>query len=368
MGTFQSLFGRAPTVSADAPGRVNLIGEHTDYNGGYVLPTAIPQRTRVKLAARSDQTVRVWSSAKRKFGGIQSYTLGAEAPRRDWLDYLQGVTQILRSESCKLQGFEARIESEVPLGSGLSSSASLTVSLMRALRRAFCLALEDLKIARLAQRVENEFVGARVGIMDPMAASLADAGTALFLDARTLAYERVPLPAGADLVVLHSGVAHRLAGGDYNKRRSECEQACGLLGVRQLRDLSAGDLARVAALPEPLNRRARHVITENDRVLAAVAAMRSANLTLLGQLFYASHASMRDDYQVSVPEIDLIVELARADQAIYGARLTGGGFGGSVVMLARPGSGYTAAQRIARTYAQRSGCRPRVLVPKPPAC
>ena len=157
-----------------------------------------------------------------------------------------------------------------------------------------------------------------------------------------------------------------LSGGDYNTRRRECEQAAVLLGVGQLRDLSAADLPRIAALPEPLHRRARHVVTENDRVLAAVAAMRAGDLARLSDLFYASHASMRDDYQVSIPEIDLIVDLAHADPAIYGARLTGGGFGGSVVMLAHAALGYSAAERIARTYAARSGCQPRILVPPAP--
>lgn len=364
MNTFATLFGRFPAVTGTAPGRVNLIGEHTDYNGGFVLPTAIPQRTHVELAPGTERVVRVWSSATRP-AGVLSYTLGAETPGRDWLDYIQGVTRILRTEGFRLSGFDARIESTVPLGSGLSSSASLTVSLMRALRSAFALLLDDVQVAVLGQRVENEFVGARVGIMDPMAASLADEGTALFLDARSLAFERIPLPAGADLIVLHSGVTHKLTGGDYNTRRRECEQACSLLGVPQLRDLRAADLPRVAALPEPFKRRARHVVTENDRVLAATAAMRTGDLARLGELFYASHASMRDDYQVSVPEIDLLVDLARSDPAIYGARLTGGGFGGSVVMLAHAGMGRPAAQRIAQSYAARSGCQPRVLVPGP---
>lgn len=367
MSNFQTLFGRPPGVTAAAPGRVNLIGEHTDYNGGFVLPTAIPQSSRVELAPRSDSAVQVWSAAKRKIHGVIRYTLGSETPRHDWLDYVQGVTQILQRTGHRLTGFDAAMESTVPLGSGLSSSASFTVSLMRALRAAYDLTFDDVEIARLCQRVENDFVGARVGIMDPMAASLADEGTALFLDARSLAFERVPLPAGADLIVLHSGVAHRHAAGDYNTRRGECEQASALLAVNQLRDVGAEDLARVERLPEPLCRRARHVITENERVVAAVDAIRQGDLVQLGQLFYASHASMRDDYEVSVSEIDLIVELAQAEPMIYGARLTGGGFGGSVVMLARAGAGFDAAQRIAEIYAKRSGCRPRVLVPMPPA-
>jgi galactokinase len=363
MHDFATLFGRPPAVSAGAPGRVNLIGEHTDYNGGFVLPTAIPQRTRVELAPRDDGQVRVASTAQG--GDAVSYALGAEEPGRGWLDYVQGVTRLLGAGGHSVRGFDARIDSNVPLGSGLSSSASLSVGLMRTLRAAFGLALDDVQIARLGQRAENEFVGAQVGIMDPMAASLADEGAALFLDARSLAFERVPLPEGADLVVLNSGVAHNHAAGDYNTRRAECERACTLLGVKLLRELNVTDLARVEALPEPLRRRARHVVTENERVLQAVAAMRGDNLGRLGELFYQSHGSMRDDYEVSVGEIDLIVELARATGDVYGARLTGGGFGGSVVMLAHADRGRAVAERVAREYAARSGQAPRVLVPAP---
>jgi galactokinase len=361
MPDFTTLFGRPPAVTADAPGRVNLIGEHTDYNGGFVLPTAIPQRTRVELAPRDDELVRAASTAKGD--DVHTFTLGAERPGRGWLDYVQGVTGLLRAGGYPVRGFDARLDSAVPVGSGLSSSAALSVSLMRALRAAFALALDDVEIARLGQRSENEFVGAQVGIMDPMAASLADEGTALFLDACSLAFERVPLPKGAELVVLNSGVAHDHAAGDYNTRRAECERACALLGVKLLRDVTPADLPRVAALPEPLRRRARHVVTENERVLRAVEAMRRGELDRLGELFYESHASMRDDYEVSVAEIDLIVELARAGGDVYGARLTGGGFGGSVVMLARAGRGRSAAERVARDYAARSGRAPRVLVP-----
>jgi galactokinase len=362
MTDFLTLFGRPPAVAADAPGRVNLIGEHTDYNGGFVLPTAIPQRTRVELAPRDDDTVRVATTAH-PADGAAGYTLGDERPGRGWLDYVQGITRLLRQEGHALRGFDARIDSAVPLGSGLSSSASLTVGLMRALRSAFGLALDDMRLARLGQRCENEFVGAQVGIMDPMAASLADRGTALFLDARSLHFERVPLPPGADLVVINSGVAHNHAAGDYNTRRAECERACALLGVKLLRDVGAADLPRIERLPDPLRRRARHVVTENERVGRAVAAMRGGDLHRLGELFCQSHASMRDDYEVSVPEIDLLVELARADGEVYGARLTGGGFGGSVVMLTRAGSGAAVARRVAREYAARSGQQPRVLVP-----
>lgn len=363
MRNFSALFGRSPELQADAPGRVNLIGEHTDYNGGFVLPTAIPQRTHVQLAVRPGGTVRAWS-AVRPTPAVESFMLGQERRGRGWLDYLQGVTHLLSQNGFALDGFDIRLDSHVPLGSGLSSSASLTVAIMRALRAAFKMTLDDVEIARLGQRVENEFVGARVGIMDPMAASLADEGTALFLDCRAVTYERVSLPSGADLVVLHSGVAHDHAAGDYNTRRAECERACELLGVDQLRDLDTGDLDRIERLPEPLNRRARHVVTEDSRVLSAVTALRENDLPRLGELFYASHASMRDDYEVSIPAIDSMVDLARNDPAIYGARLTGGGFGGSVVMLAHAGQGGAAAQRIAADYVKRSGNQARILVPE----
>ncbi len=363
MNTFPDLFGRAPAVTAEAPGRVNLIGEHTDYNGGFVLPTAIPQRTRVELAPRPDDVVRAVSVGGPGSAGVVDYRLGAEAPGREWLDYVQGVTSVAREAGHRLGGFDVRISSTVPVGSGLSSSAALEVSLLRALRSAFHLTLDDVQMALLGQRAENRFVGAQCGIMDQMAAALADERTALFLDCRSLEHQRVGLPAGADLVVLNSGVAHDHAAGDYNTRRAECEEACRLLGVAQLRDLTVADLPRLEALPEPLGRRARHVVTEDDRVRRAVGALRRGDLQELGRLFYESHRSMRDDYQVSVPEIDLIVDLARGQPDVYGARLTGGGFGGSVVLLARAGSGPDVARRLARGYAERSGRTPTVLVP-----
>lgn len=363
MHSFFDLFRRSSQVKAHAPGRVNLIGEHTDYNGGFVLPTAIPQGTQVEIVLRDDGMARVWSAAFAN-AGISEFRIGTESRHGDWLDYIQGVTWLLGREGCPCLGFDARIESSVPLGSGLSSSASLTVALMRALRLACGWQLDDLTIARFGQRVENDFTGARVGIMDPMAASLADQGTALFLDARDLSFERVPLPPGADLVVIHSGVSHRLTTGGYNTRRAECEEACRLFGVSQLRDLGTNDLPRVEALADPWRQRARHVITENDRVLRAVAAMKRGDLAELGRLFYDSHASMRDDYQVSVSEIDHLVELARLEKDVFGCRLTGGGFGGSVVMLARAGTGRRVAETIAARYDKDTGCRARILVPQ----
>jgi galactokinase len=363
--SFQSLFGRSPAVACDAPGRANLIGEHTDYNGGFVLPTAIPQRTRIELAPRRDRAVSVATLDGGGSAEVLRYTLGAEVRGRGWLDYVQGTSRLLAREGYAVRGFEACIESWIPPGSGLASSAALVVALLRALREAFALDLDDLRIARVSRRVENEFVGARVGIMDPMAACLAVEGTALFIDTRSLHFEQVPLPASVELAVLHSGVTHGHALGGYNARRAECERACELLGVLQLRDLDPADPARLLELPEPLGRRVRHVLSENRRVLAAVEALRAGDGARTGALLFASHESLRDDFEVSVPEVDLIVELARGEAEVFGARLTGGGFGGSVVMLCATGAGGAVAERIARAYAKRSGRSPAVLVPPP---
>jgi galactokinase len=258
-----------------------------------------------------------------------------------------------------------RVESDVPLGGGLSSSAALEVSLLRALREAFHLKMDDVEIAHLGQKAENDLVGAPVGIMDQMASSLADETTALFLDTRHLSYEKVPLPAGAELVVINSGISHSNVGGEYRVRRQECERAAELLRVPQLRDLSKQDLWRLTPLPEPLDRRARHVITENARVRCAVSAMQENDLPRLGKLLYASHASLRDDYEVSIPEIDRLVELAREEPDVYGARITGGGFGGSIVILARHGTGRALGERIVARYEDETGEDGTVLVPAP---
>jgi galactokinase len=220
------------------------------------------------------------------------------------------------------------------------------------------------RLAGLGQRAENEFVGAPVGIMDQMAASLADDHTALFLDTRSLQYEQVPLPAAAALAVINSGVAHNHASGDYRTRRAECERAASALGVAQLRDVSLDDLPRLVLLPDPIGRRARHVVTENARVLEAVAAMKASDLRRLGGLFHASHISQRDDFEVSVPEIDLLVDLAQAEPGVHGARLTGGGFGGSIVALIDREAARGAAERVVAAYRERTGRTGSILVPQ----
>jgi galactokinase len=359
MREFEKSFGRPAEIVTSAPGRVNLIGEHTDYNGGFVLPAVIPQRTTVALRRRDDDRVRLWSGAFAADGTCE-YRLGEETRRGSWIDYVQGCTRALGSRlPC---GLDASVSSEVPVGAGLASSAALEIAFLRGVREAFGLPLDDLELALVAHGAESEFVGARVGLMDQIASSLGDDATALFLDARTLAHERIPIPESAELLVIDSGVSHHHATGGYNTRRDECERACALLGVRELRDLDPGG---AASLPSPLDRRVRHVVGENERVLGAVAALRERDLVRLGELFYASHASMRDDYEVSIAEIDLLVEIARSYGDVFGARLTGGGFGGSIVALVRAGRGRVVARRMASEYARRGGRRASVLVSGP---
>lgn len=362
---FAAHFGSDPTVVEEAPGRINLIGEHTDYNGGFVLPVAIARRTRVALAVRDDDRVRLVSADETMAAGGSAleYTLGAERRTERWIDYVQGCTAALAAAGHALRGFDALVTSRVPIGSGLSSSAALEVATLRALRTAFDLALDDVALARVAHRAEHDFVGARVGIMDQMAASLGDETAALFLDTRSGTWERVPLPAGVALAVIDSGITHRHAGGGYNARRAECERAAALLGVASLREIGIEDLGRVAELPPPLDRRVRHVVTENGRVVEAVAALRADDDRRLGAILTAGHASLRVDFEVSTPEIDRLVTLAGADPDVLGARLTGGGFGGAVVLLARAGTAAEAARRVAAAYAAEVPWGGAVLIP-----
>ncbi len=286
---------------------MNLIGEHTDYNEGFVLPTPIPQKTRAELSRRADTLVCVVSE---QLAQRESYRLGEERRAGRWIDYVQGLTRALRETGHQLSGFDLRLESDVPVGSGLSSSAALEVSVLRALRAEFCLHIDDVQLARLGQKAENEHVGAPVGLMDQMTSSLGRVGEALFLDMRSLAAESVPLPDSVELVVIDSGVRHSNVGGDYARRRDECRRAADLLGVEWLRD---ADLSMLESgrLPEPLHRRARHVITENARVLATVAALRRGDLDAVASAMSASHASMRDDFAISVPQVDLLVRDSR---------------------------------------------------------
>jgi galactokinase len=313
-----------------APGRVNLIGEHTDYSGGLVLPLALPLVTNVALAPRGDRQVAIRSE---KLGDAH-FELGKEERDGSFADYVKGVTWALARLGLAIEaGFDLDIRSDVPPGSGLASSAALLVATARALREALALPLDDLAIARLAHDAEHDFVGAPVGVMDQMVASMGTQGSAFFLDVRTLVHEDVPFPRDLAIVVIDSGVAHAHATGAYRERREECVRAATLLGVKELGEVDASRMDAVLALPAPLDRRARHVITENARVRDAADALRRGDAARLGALFDASHASMRDDYEVSVAEVDAIQAALRSEAGVFGARLTGGGFGGSVIAL-----------------------------------
>jgi galactokinase len=359
---FRRIYQREPEVASAAPGRVNLIGEHTDYNGGYVLPTALPQETHVLMARRTDRLVRA-CSVDLGADNVVTFELGSEARSHEWIDYVQGVTWALAERGARLAGVDMLVASKVPIGKGLSSSASLEVAVGRAMRDMFQLPLDDVDLAMVGHRAETGFVGAPVGIMDQMVCSLGDRSTALFLDAWTKAFEKVPIPDAVELGVIDSGIAHSHASGEYRTRRRECDEAAAMLGVEKLRDCTVDDLPRIARLPEPLNRRARHVVTENARVLRAVDALRRGDAPALGQLFLDSHRSMRDDFEVSLPDIDRLVDIAASHSQTYGARLTGGGFGGAIVVLCHRGDGADVVQRTTEAYRVATRCNGQVLIP-----
>jgi galactokinase len=342
--SFADWFGTAPDVRTSAPGRVNLMGEHTDYNGGFVLPLALPLQTYVLMARRSDRRVRVGSfpmDPQRR-----DFDTDDLAPRGDWVDCVRGALGVLQERSIDLKGVDIAVSSEVPIGAGLSSSAALCVALLRGFSEIYKHHLSPVDIALLAQSIEHRWVGANVGVMDQMASSCGRCDAALYLDTLTLQFALCRIPSGIEFLVVDSGVRHSHAHGDYNMRRKECEAACQTLGVGSLRDLEwASDQGRVEALPDVLRRRATHVLLENERVHAAVKAMEAGDVTTLARLFAESHASERDLYEVSVPQVDALRDCLDAEADILGTRMTGGGFGGSVVSVARAGTGAAAARR-----------------------
>jgi galactokinase len=322
MRTFQQVFGVQAATDAHAPGRVNLLGEHTDYNEGYVLPTTIPHTTRVQMAHATGDMFGCYSA------NLDECVEFNGGPPTGFARYVYGCIATLRQRGDRLTPVVVHVQSDVPIGKGLSSSAALEVAVLRALRQFFALAFDDVELALLAQQAEVQFAGVRCGILDQMASSLGCPGQMLFLDTRTLQRTLLPLPPGGDIVVIDSGVARELASTAYNQRRRECERAAQLLGVPALRDID--NAASVEQLPEPLNRRARHVVTENQRVLEASAGVSAARF---GQLMNESHASLRDAYEVSIDALDELATLLQGHPCVYGARLTGAGFGGACVAL-----------------------------------
>ncbi|WP_188905447.1 galactokinase, partial [Deinococcus aerophilus] len=334
MNTFESVFGHLPAVSASAPGRVNLLGEHTDYQGGFVLPTAIPQRTTVAVGPNNTGEHVLYSANLDRTLRVPVGEVGT-----DFAPYLTGCLNL----SGVTEGLNIHVFSTVPSG-GLSSSAALEVATLRALRELYGLALDDVELALRGVQVEHQFVGVQCGVMDQLASSLADTRTMLLIDTRSLERRTVPFPAGAEVLVIDSGVPRRLAESGYNERRAQVEEASRLLGVKELRDVS--DISVVEALPSPLKERARHVVSENARVLAAL----DAPAPRFGQLMNAAHASLRDDYAVSHPRVDELVALLHLHPDVYGARMTGAGFGGAVVALVREGTAAAVGAAVLGNY------------------
>ena len=365
---FQRHFGRAPELGVRAPGRVNLIGEHTDYNGGLVLPCAIDRETTVLLARREDRQVRVFSM---EMGEAGSFDASAPARRGDWLDYVMAPVLALLERGVPVAGCELGIASRVPLGSGLSSSAALGVAVTCAIDRAQGLRLDGREIATLAHRGESGFLGVGCGIMDQFASALGQRDHALRLDCRSLEITPIPLADGElRMLIAQSGVKHAVAGGGYRERVTQCESALAAArragiasqGASALRDLGPGDLPSLErALPPLLFRRARHVITENARVDAVCERLTAGDLEGVGGLLTQGMRSLRDDYGVSTPELDLLCELGDAHAGCHGSRLTGAGFGGSTLHLVAPEAAQEVAESIGSGFEARFGRRPPIV-------
>jgi len=328
-------------VHASAPGRVNLIGEHTDYNDGFMLPVATPQRTYVSIAPSSDGKFHFYSATLDE----TVVWSGDVIPEAGFSRYMIGCIRLLAKEGAIVPPVRMFVDSTLAVGSGLSSSAALELATLRALRQFLRLSLDDVVLAQIAQQAEIQYAGVNCGIMDQMASSLADERQMLFLDARTLQTRLLPLPQDSELIVIDTGIARTLAATGYNTRRAECEAAASMLNVPALRDVQ--DPASVEKLEEPYRRRARHVVQENLRVLAACKA---TNAVQFGALMNASHASLRDDYEVSIPELDELVTSLQSESDVFGARLTGAGFGGACVALCRQGMAAEIGQRVVARY------------------
>ena len=343
------------TVTYSAPGRVNLIGEHTDYNDGFVMPVAIDRRTTVTMAGRGDRLLVVQSAAYADAVTIDLDRPG-NGPRGMWSDYVRGVAAVLERNGWRLQGADMTITSDVPIGAGLSSSAALEVAAGYGLLDTAGHAIDRTALARACQQAEHEFAGTRCGLMDQFIACHGRAGRALMLDTRTLDAAWLPLPAGVAVIVCNTMTKHALATDGYNERRADCEAgvralAIGLPRIRALRDVTLDDLeANRDALDDRVFRRCRHVVTENARVEAAAAALQAGDADTMGALMHASHVSMRDDFEISTPEVD----------GIIGARMTGGGFGGCTVNLVHADRAATFAAAVGARYQAATGRAPEI--------
>jgi galactokinase len=363
---FKELYGQHARVYC-APGRVNLIGEHTDYNDGFVMPVAVDMYTWVAAAPRNDTQVHVYSNNVSEHAemDLQDTNLHVQG---HWSAYVLGVAASLRLAGQELRGANLLVEGKVPMGAGLSSSASVEVAAGYALLATSRVSISLVELAKICQRAENEFAGARCGIMDQMIACCGRANYALMLDCRPVEFQLLPLFSDAQFVVSNSMVRHDHAASGYNARRADCEMATRILsgempGMQALRDVTLLDLERFSqSLPAVVHRRARHVVSENARVIAARNALERGDPELFGRLMRESHRSLRDDYEVSCPEVDTLVEFACEQDGVYGSRITGGGFGGCTISLVQRGKVEEFRRSLAQRYQQATGKKPDIYV------
>lgn len=361
VSAFQARYGEAARWVVRAPGRVNLIGEHTDYNEGFVLPLAIDRAVWIALRPRHDRRVIAYSLNFQAEGQFPLDALRNE--KAGWIEYLKGVAWSLEGAGYRLEGWEGVVQGDVPVGAGLSSSAALEMATARAFAASSGLVWEPARMALLAQKAENQWVGVNCGIMDQLISGCGKEGAAVLIDCRSLETQPVPLPQQTVVVVLDTDTRRGLVASAYNLRRRQCETAARAFGVRALRDVGLEDFQqRVGELDAETARRARHVITENARTLQTAAALRAGDAEAAGRLMNASHQSLRDDYEVSSPALDAMVEAAQAHPACYGARMTGAGFGGCAVALVRGDAAEDFTRCVSAEYTRRTGKIPSVYV------
>ncbi len=366
---FRARFGADPHVYR-APGRVNLIGEHTDYNDGFAMPAAIEFYCWVAVSAREDRHLRIYSE---EFSAEAEADLSSAAlePSKTWSDYPIGVALQLEKAGFRLRGANLLIESEVPMGAGLSSSAAIEVATALALADQSGWSPDRVQLARLCQKAENEFVGARVGIMDQFVSLHGQEDHALMLDCRSLSFEPLLIPDSVKLVISNTMVKHELASSEYNRRRADCEEAVRRLaavlpGIRALRDVSLNQLEQHRhLLTDVIYKRALHIVTENARVLDSAEALRSGDIVRFGQRMAESHRSLRDLYEVSCRELDLMVDLAYQQKGVFGARMTGGGFGGATINLVDARYAGEFKEKMAKSYQRETGHVPQIYICRP---
>ena len=339
------------SASSFAPGRVELLGNHTDYNGGVVLSVAINLGIAARGRARNDEKIRLTSEG---LSGVVNADLETLAPNDSWADYPLGVAKVLHDNGFPIAGFEANFSSNLPLGAGLSSSAAIEVSMAVLLTRLFDFQVPPIDLARLCRKAENEYVGVSCGLLDQVSSIFGEKDHAIFLDCRAETVETLPFPPEVGLLVVHSGVKHALSGGEYNERRDQCFEAAEILGVRALRDATSEQLA-AAVMPALVKRRAAHIIGENERVFQAVDHLKRHDAVALGKLMRESHRSSIENFENSTPELDALVEISCAQEGVYGARLTGGGFGGAIVALVSLSAIDDIAKSVEAEYFERTG-------------